>query len=130
MDKLENRSGDTHMNGGKTAGDTGSTAKDPVCGMSVTSQSKHSLRHEGRTIYFCSAGCKTRFAADPRKYSAGSETRANEAGKNEAAVSGATYTCPCTRKSCATRPVIARSAAWRWCRWQERGKPTIQNCAI
>ena len=43
--------------------------KDPVCGMTVTPDSKHTLQHAGRPVYFCSAGCKAKFAADPDKYS-------------------------------------------------------------
>ncbi len=43
-------------------------AKDPVCGMSVTAQSTHVLQYEGNSVYFCSAGCKAKFAANPSKY--------------------------------------------------------------
>ncbi|MFI4888909.1 MAG: heavy metal translocating P-type ATPase [Steroidobacterales bacterium] len=43
--------------------------KDPVCGMTVTAQSPHFLRHAGATVYFCCAGCKRKFAADPYRYS-------------------------------------------------------------
>ena len=42
--------------------------KDPVCGMTVTPQSPHTLQHEGKPVYFCSAGCKGKFAANPAKY--------------------------------------------------------------
>ena len=45
-----------------------SVLKDPVCGMTVTAQSAHAYSHSGRSYYFCSAGCKTKFAADPLKY--------------------------------------------------------------
>ena len=48
------------------ATDTSLELKDPVCGMTVTAESPHILEHEGRPVYFCSAGCKTKFAADPR----------------------------------------------------------------
>ncbi len=34
---------------------------DPVCGMTVSSDSPHHLRHDGHEIYFCSAGCKEKF---------------------------------------------------------------------
>jgi YHS domain-containing protein len=37
--------------------------KDPVCGMTVTEQSKHMHEHAGERFYFCCAGCKTKFAA-------------------------------------------------------------------
>lgn len=43
--------------------------KDPVCGMSVDpATSKHRFEHDGQTFHFCSAGCRTKFAADPAKY--------------------------------------------------------------
>ncbi|MBC7705655.1 MAG: heavy metal translocating P-type ATPase [Rhodoferax sp.] len=41
------------------------TLKDPVCGMAVTPQSPHVLHHAGLSVYFCSAGCKAKFAANP-----------------------------------------------------------------
>jgi Cu+-exporting ATPase len=36
--------------------------------MTVTAQSPHVLQHEGAPVYFCSAGCKAKFSADPAKY--------------------------------------------------------------
>ncbi len=45
------------------------TLKDPVCGMTVTAQSMHHLKHDNKTIYFCSASCKTKFKDNPDKYS-------------------------------------------------------------
>ncbi len=43
--------------------------RDPVCGMSVDpATSKHRFEHHGETFHFCSAGCRTKFAADPAKY--------------------------------------------------------------
>ena len=44
-------------------------AIDPVCGMTVdpaTSRHRH-IAHD-HSYYFCSAGCRTKFAADPEKY--------------------------------------------------------------
>ncbi|MGJ5117827.1 heavy metal translocating P-type ATPase [Bradyrhizobium oligotrophicum] len=50
---------------------------DPVCGMSVDpATSKHRFEHQGQTFHFCSAGCRTKFAADPAKYLAGAEPAA------------------------------------------------------
>jgi YHS domain-containing protein len=43
---------------------------DPVCGMTVTEDSPHVLQQAGKPVYFCSAGCKAKFAADPALYSA------------------------------------------------------------
>jgi Cu+-exporting ATPase len=43
--------------------------KDPVCGMSVDpGVTAHHATHEGRPFHFCSAGCRTRFDADPARY--------------------------------------------------------------
>jgi len=45
------------------------TALDPVCGMKVDpSTARHKAEHEGKTFYFCSEGCHTKFGADPAKY--------------------------------------------------------------
>ncbi|MBV8538779.1 MAG: heavy metal translocating P-type ATPase [Alphaproteobacteria bacterium] len=44
-------------------------ARDPVCGMSVDpATAKHQARHDGATYYFCCAGCRTKFEADPARY--------------------------------------------------------------
>ena len=44
-------------------------AKDPVCGMDVDpATAKHRTEHQGRTFYFCSAGCRAKFEADPALY--------------------------------------------------------------
>jgi len=64
------------------------TVKDPVCGMSVDpATSKHRFDHRGETFHFCSAGCKTKFAADPASY-------LDKAKPKAAAPAGAIYTCP------------------------------------
>jgi len=50
--------------------------KDPVCGMSVDpATAKHKCEHAGRTYYFCCAGCRTKFEADPAKYLAVAKVR-------------------------------------------------------
>ena len=42
---------------------------DPVCHMTVeVSTARYRTAHEGRTYYFCSAGCLERFSADPAAY--------------------------------------------------------------
>ena len=44
-------------------------AKDPVCGMTVDpATAKHRAEHAGHTYYFCCAGCRAKFEADPAKY--------------------------------------------------------------
>ena len=68
--------------------------KDPVCGMTVTPQSSHTLEHAGQPFYFCSAGCKAKFSADPAKYLAKLTNPVVPTPNLEPAVSGAMYTCP------------------------------------
>ncbi|MGE3404304.1 MAG: heavy metal translocating P-type ATPase [Vicinamibacterales bacterium] len=44
-------------------------ATDPVCGMTVDpARTAHHAEHEGQTFHFCSAGCRTKFLADPVRY--------------------------------------------------------------
>jgi Cu+-exporting ATPase len=49
--------------------EAGTTVLDPVCGMRVDpASSRHHTEHDGQTVHFCSAGCRTKFIADPPKY--------------------------------------------------------------
>ncbi|QDM26320.1 YHS domain-containing protein [Tardiphaga sp. vice304] len=42
---------------------------DPVCGMTVDpTSSEHRFEHSGETYHFCSAGCRTKFAAAPESF--------------------------------------------------------------
>ena len=44
-------------------------AKDPVCGMNVDeNKAPGTVVHNGKTYYFCSAGCKASFEKEPEKY--------------------------------------------------------------
>src|SRR3954449_6011395 len=62
---------------------------DPVCGMTVDPQTaKHCHDHDSHTHYFCSAACRSKFAADPGKYLDKQERAA------EPMPEGAIYTCP------------------------------------
>ena len=62
--------------------------RDPVCGMSVDpATSKHRFDYRGKTYHFCSAGCRTKFAADPKAY-------LDKRNPNAAAPEGTIYTCP------------------------------------
>ena len=68
---------------------------DPVCGMTVSVDSPHVLQHEGRPVYFCSAGCKAKFVTNPAKYQvARPESKTPTPPATERTVSGAIYTCP------------------------------------
>src|SRR5690348_4376983 len=44
------------------------TAIDPVCEMVVDPKTARSADVRGKTYYFCSEGCRTKFVADPDKY--------------------------------------------------------------
>jgi P-type Cu+ transporter len=64
------------------------SVRDPVCGMSVDpATSKHRFDYRGATWHFCSAGCRTKFAADPQAYLDKTKPKA-------AAPEGTIYTCP------------------------------------
>ena len=66
------------------------SGKDPVCGMDVDpAQAKHRALHAGQAYYFCGAGCKTEFEADPARFLAPPVT-APVVRQTEAAG----YTCP------------------------------------
>jgi xanthine dehydrogenase accessory factor len=42
---------------------------DPVCGMTVdVADARYRTVHDGRTVYFCSAGCLEAYEADPARY--------------------------------------------------------------
>ncbi|MDH5223965.1 MAG: XdhC family protein [Actinomycetota bacterium] len=42
---------------------------DPVCGMSVdVADARYRTTHDGRTVYFCSAGCLDAFEQDPARF--------------------------------------------------------------
>ena len=53
------------------------TAIDPVCGMTVTkAKAAASFDYKGTTYYFCSTGCRDRFAKEPDKYVAAADAKA------------------------------------------------------
>ena len=67
--------------------------KDPVCGMTVTEQSAHRQDHKGQLYYFCSAGCKTKFNANPALFT-GLKLPGAAVEAQPALQAGAIYTCP------------------------------------
>ena len=72
-----------HYHGASAAGGV----IDPVCGMTVDPHTvQHRTNYRGHTYYFCAAGCRTKFVANPDKY-LGARTR-------EPVIEGAPYTCP------------------------------------
>lgn len=84
------------------AGDCGANPapQDPVCGMPVTEASTHNAEHAGRPYWFCSAGCRTKFLANPHKYldPVAVDPPAPDAERASApaaaAAAGTVYTCP------------------------------------
>ncbi len=63
--------------------------------MSVTAQSPHVAQYRGAAVYFCCAGCKAKFLADPRKFAAETATTAASSGlSRKASAAPAIYTCP------------------------------------
>jgi Cu+-exporting ATPase len=68
----------------------GAKATDPVCGMKVDPDATpHRAEHAGARFFFCSAGCKAKFEADPQKYLAPASSAAAPPS-----APGAIYTCP------------------------------------
>lgn len=62
--------------------------KDPVCGMAVDPETTaHHASHAGQSYHFCSAGCRTKFVAEPERY-LGAPKPVVEAPP------GAVWTCP------------------------------------
>ena len=74
----------------------GDSLKDPVCGMAVTARSEHHVEHAGRSYYFCSAKCLTKFVAEPARYAGDvvAPAVALTAAEQPPAVAGTIYTCP------------------------------------
>jgi Cu+-exporting ATPase len=80
-----------HHHARPAATETDHRVKDPVCGMSVDPHTaKHRAEHKGRPYYFCSAGCRATFVADPERYL----DPATAAATAEAVPEGTVYTCP------------------------------------
>ena len=79
-----------HHHQGYGDADNASTAVDPVCGMKVDpATSAFRLELRGETLFFCSAGCKSKFEANPDAY-----LKSPGSGAPRAESSGTIYTCP------------------------------------
>ncbi|WP_312418656.1 heavy metal translocating P-type ATPase [Shinella sp.] len=74
-----------HGHHGHVGTNDAQTVKDPVCGMMVDpATAGHHAEYGGETRYFCSAGCKAKFEADPARF----VTKAaapSESGEHESA---------------------------------------------
>jgi Cu+-exporting ATPase len=79
-----------HGGHGDAPKDPHASAIDPVCGMTVDpATTAHHAEHGGEAFHFCSAGCRTKFVADPASY-------LDKAAKPAppSAPAGTIYTCP------------------------------------
>ena len=89
MNDAAERTHDHSGHGHSHAHDAQNAVLDPVCGMTVDPHTaKHRHQHRGHTYYFCSAGCRTKFADDPAKY------LEKEKRAAEPVPEGTIYTCP------------------------------------
>ena len=85
---MENASHHDHDDGA-FALETNGKAIDPVCGMGVDAHmAKHREDYAGKPYYFCSAGCKAKFDADPARYIKPPDLKADSVPE------GTIYTCP------------------------------------
>ena len=75
---------------------SGSTPKDPVCGMEVNPESPIRFTYEGREYLFCSQHCLTKFKEDPGQYleSVPSKAPAPTSPKTAGSASKEYFTCP------------------------------------
>ena len=79
-----------HHHSHATASNDAMTAKDPVCGMTVSlDQGKPSYQHQGETYHFCSQRCHDKFTADPEHFLSGAHKKVDENLPK-----GTQYTCP------------------------------------
>jgi P-type Cu+ transporter len=77
-------------------------ARDPVCGMTVNpATAKHHTHYAGTAYFFCCAGCRTKFEADPQRYLAQPKpvtthghAHASSARTAAPVAVNATHTCP------------------------------------
>ena len=70
--------------------DGGAPVRDPVCGMTVDpDKTEYHAHHADQAYHFCSAGCRTKFVADPEHY-----LSPDRAVTQEDVPKGTIYTCP------------------------------------
>jgi P-type Cu+ transporter len=85
----QSHAGRSHATHAQDAQVQSGSVTDPVCGMSVDPhKTPHRHTHQGHPYYFCSAGCRSKFAANPARYLSGDAAAAPPVKE------GAIYTCP------------------------------------
>ncbi len=120
--------GSKPQSGPRAAAPGAARAIDPVCGMTVDpNATAHHYSHREHLHHFCSAGCRSKFAADPEKH-LGSEAGPQAAAATHTIQAGSIpadtiYTCPmhpeirqagaghCPICGMALEPVLAAAAA-------------------
>jgi Cu+-exporting ATPase len=107
-DRLHHRHDHLHHAPPQTGAATADQVRDPVCGMTVDPKTaKFRLDLDGTPYYFCSAGCRDKFKADPQKYLGGpaapAEQRPALGALPEGAQTEVLWTCP-------MHPKIVRNA--------------------
>ena len=82
---------DKQDHNGQGAGDpSANKVTDPVCGMVISKGADLHAKYADQDYYFCCAGCKSKFVADPEKYLNPSAANKPE----QSAPEGAIHTCP------------------------------------
>jgi Cu+-exporting ATPase len=99
MEQTEQADNHAHRHGRAGHEATAATVRDPVCGMTVDpAVTQHHFELDGTSYHFCSAGCRAKFGADPRRYlNPPSEDPAvlrPAMGALPEAAEGAVWTCP------------------------------------
>ena len=67
------------------------SVKDPVCGMTVSTDSKWTAKHGGQPYFFCNARCLEKFKSDPARYVT---PGAAPQPKTATVAQGTLWTCP------------------------------------
>ena len=89
--------------------------KDPVCNMTVSSDSEYHYHYADKDYYFCSEHCLHKFKEHPEQY-LDKETSPSLETHGESM----TYTCPMHPEIQQQGPGIAPSAGWHWSQWEYR----------
>lgn len=91
----DNRDQDSVRHPGTASPGSDSVIKDPVCGMTVDpGTAKYRTEYSGTTYYFCSAGCKAKFDANPTSYLKAETTSKAQTAVTIPVPEGTIYTCP------------------------------------
>ncbi|MDH3979049.1 MAG: heavy metal translocating P-type ATPase [Gammaproteobacteria bacterium] len=69
--------------------------KDPVCGMTVTTDNEHRYSWQEHDYFFCCSGCRDKFASDPQHYLSPAAAEPAESRSNHSDVPGEhAWICP------------------------------------